>query len=61
MTEIIWQESEVEAIDDIDDSEGESCLENAPHKFCIDIPGEMDFFCHEIVTQEKSYQTPRNK
>lgn len=57
MTEIVGKKTEIEAIDDIDNTKGESSLENTPHKYSIDAPVESDFFCYEVKTNKKGRET----
>ena len=61
MTEIVGKKTEIEAIDDIDNTKGESSLENAPHKLSIDAPVESDFFCYEIKTNKKGKDATDNE
>ena len=57
MAKIIRKKTEIEAVEDIDDTKGESNFENIPHEFFIYVPTEMDFFCDKIKTHHKSDET----
>ena len=61
MAEIIWEKTEVETIDYIDDTKGESSLENIQYEFRIYSPVEVDFFCDKVKTHYKSDKTTDDK
>ncbi len=61
LTEIVWQETEVEAVYDIDDTEGKSHFEYIPCKMRIDFPYQVDFPSDEIETEKQRDHTSENK
>ncbi len=61
MAKIVWQESEIETVNYVDDSEGESCLENGPHEISIYFPVKVYFSGHKIETQNKGDSITKNE
>lgn len=53
LAEVIRQETEIEAIGDVDDTEGESHFEYIPSEMPVYPPDEPDFFGDEVKTQEE--------
>lgn len=61
IAEIVRQETEVETVYDIDDTERKSHFEDVPCKMRIDLPDQVDFLSDEIETQKQCDCTSQYK